>query len=169
MGNSLHTFSFAYDDYNNNSMRKTPDDIVIDFNSTQLTDEVEAIIGDSPSVFEYAKKAAGGKEWDIKANIKNGSLLYGQYASPRDAGNFAAGMFAASQGLFEPVIMYGYGAYNLCGNNIPKTVQYVFKNAISPVPISLKMFRYAYLHGEHEISRLGQTMGINYYKHEYKK
>jgi hypothetical protein len=42
--------------------------------------------------------------------------LYGKYASPRDAGNFAAGAVAESSGL-ESIAQYGYGAYNLSGNN----------------------------------------------------
>jgi hypothetical protein len=55
-------------------------------------------------------------DWDIKAHVSNGSLLYGRYASPRDAGNFAAGALAQSSGI-EPIVQYGFGAYNLTGNS----------------------------------------------------
>lgn len=41
--------------------------------------------------------------------------LAGSY-SPRDAGNFAAGAVAQSSGM-EGVAQFGYGAYNLSGNN----------------------------------------------------
>jgi len=40
---------------------------------------------------EYAGKAGSNGNWDLKSNTSNGSKLFGKYASPRDAGNFAAG------------------------------------------------------------------------------
>lgn len=71
-----------------------------------------------PSLLEYAKKAGANGDWDIKSRVSNGSLLYGKYASPRDAGNFAAGAVAQMSGI-EPIAQFGYGAYNLSGNSKP--------------------------------------------------
>ena len=85
---------------------------IIDFGSNELTYRVQEIVDSNPSIYEYALKAKSGGDWDIKSKIKNGSLLYGKYASPRDAGNFAAGMFSQSTGWMSPIIDFGYGLYN---------------------------------------------------------
>ena len=73
---------------------------------------------DGSSVTEYQRNAGTGGEWDIKSQVDHGSMLYGKYASPRDAGNFVAGMVAASKGpLRESLAQMGFGAYNMAGNN----------------------------------------------------
>ncbi len=92
----------------------------IDFGSTALTDRVQEIINSDPSVSEYFSRAGSSGDWDIKAHVSNSSLLYGRYASPRDAGNFAAGAVAQLSGI-EPIVQFGYGAYNLTGNSKPLT------------------------------------------------
>ena len=121
MGESLHSLSFADQTlYNKTGEVKKMDNMTIDFNSTKLTSEVNEILGSKPSLAEYAKKAGSNGDWDIKTKVSNGSLLNGKYASPRDAGNFAAGAVAQMSGI-EPIAQFGYGAYNLTGNSKPIT------------------------------------------------
>ena len=123
MGESLHSLSFADQNlYNKTGQVRPQEGMVIDFGSSELTRVANSIMGESPSLLKYQKKAATGGDWDIKAHYSHGSLLYGKYASPRDAGNFVAGMVAASKGaLLESISQLGYGAYNLSGNNKFKT------------------------------------------------
>ncbi|WP_156810144.1 RHS repeat-associated core domain-containing protein [Nitritalea halalkaliphila] len=120
MGESLHSLSFADQNLYNKTGKVKQADIKIDFGSTELTDKVQGIIDANPSLVEYAGKAGTNGDWDLKSNTSNGSLLYGKYASPRDAGNFAAGAVAQMSGL-EPIAQFGYGAYNMTGNSKPLT------------------------------------------------
>jgi RHS repeat-associated protein len=121
MGESLHSLSFANQSRYNESGVVSAANMKIDFGSTALTDRVQGIINSDPSVIDYFNRAGTGGDWDIKRHVSNGSLLYGKYASPRDAGNFAAGAVAQSSGM-EPIVQYGFGAYNLTGNSKPLTV-----------------------------------------------
>jgi RHS repeat-associated protein len=116
MGESLHALSFADQSLYNETGVVREARIKIDFGSSNLTDRVQEILNSDPSLFDYFKKAGGGGDWDIKAHVSNGSKLYGKYASPRDAGNFTAGAVAQKSGL-APLAQFGYGAYNLSGNN----------------------------------------------------
>ena len=164
VGKSLHANSFLKG-YSGNS--EEIGWIKIDFGSTELSEIVSEIINSDPSILLYIKQAQGGGVWDIKTRIDNGSILFGNtYASPRDAGNFTAGMFAESQGSLSELIMYGYGAYNLCGNSKLKTGAFVLQNCISPTIISHAMYEHARYYGEHPLSRLTQELGRKYYGHE---
>ena len=117
MGESLHALSFADQTlYNKTGEVKYKENMTIDFGSSELTSKVNGILGAKPSLIDYFKKAGSNGDWDIKSKVNNGSLLYGKYASPRDAGNFAAGAVAQMSG-FEPIAQFGYGAYNLTGNS----------------------------------------------------
>lgn len=116
MGESLHSLSFADQSLYNKTGKVEAADIKIDFGSKNLTYKVQGIINSDPSLKEYISKAGKNGVWDIKSKVENGSLLFGKFASPRDAGNFAAGAIAQMSGL-EPVVQFGYGAYNLTGNN----------------------------------------------------
>lgn len=69
---------------------------------------------------EYQSKGGTNGDWDFKSKFSDGSLLYGKYASPRDAGNFLAGAIAQQSGI-EPIVQFGFGAYNLTGNSKPLT------------------------------------------------
>jgi RHS repeat-associated protein len=167
MGESLHELSFADQNAYNDDGTVVAAEIKIDFGSSKLTEKVSEIIDSNPSISDYIAKAAQGKEWDIKAHVQNGSKLYGKYASPRDAGNFAAGAFAQSQGILSPVIQYGYGAYNMSGNNKGKTGGIVGLNgAISAVnppagalgAVLIRAF------GEDKLSRRSIKLGRDYYK-----
>ncbi|MBQ7550497.1 MAG: RHS repeat-associated core domain-containing protein, partial [Bacteroidales bacterium] len=123
MGESLHSLSFADQSlYNTNGQIRPMPGMIIDFDSDELTRKANSIIDQSPSLYQYQKNADKKGDWNLKKDIKHGSLLYGKYASPRDAGNFIAGMVAASGGfLREEVAQIGYGAYNLSGNSKFKT------------------------------------------------
>ena len=66
-------------------------EMFIEFNSEELTRRVMDIIENYNNPIQYALKAHGGNYWDIKSKLPNhGSILFGKYASSRDAGNFAA-------------------------------------------------------------------------------
>jgi len=86
LGESLHSLSFADQNLYNATGNVAAARLKIDFGSNELTSKVESIVGHSPSIIEYARKAGTGGDWDLKSNTRNGSLLYGKYASPRDAG-----------------------------------------------------------------------------------
>ncbi len=118
MGESLHSLSFADQSLYNKTGEVQNAEIKIDFGSTELTDKVKEIIKADPSLIEYALKARTNGNWDLKNNTSTGSNLFGKYASPRDAGNFAAGAVAQMSG-YEPIAQFGYGAYNMTGNSIP--------------------------------------------------
>jgi hypothetical protein len=117
----LHALSFVNQNLYNETGLVKAGDIKIDFGSIELTDRVQEILNSDPSLLNYFKNAGGGGDWDIKAHVSNGSKLFGKYASPRDAGNFAAGAVAQKSGL-APLAQFGYGAYNLSGNNKPLTL-----------------------------------------------
>jgi len=116
-GESLHELSFANQTLYNDDGTVKAANIKIDFESNELTEKVSEILNANPSIDEYKTNAGQNGDWDIKSNTQNGSLLYGKYASPRDAGNFAAGAFAQSKGMLSQGIQYGYGAYNMAGNS----------------------------------------------------
>ncbi|MBU1014178.1 MAG: RHS repeat-associated core domain-containing protein [Bacteroidetes bacterium] len=120
MGESLHSLSFADQSLYNETGEVQAADIKIDFGSTELTDKVQGILDADPSLKEYAGKAGTNGDWDLKSNTTNGSKLFGKYASPRDAGNFAAGAVAQMSGI-APIAQFGFGAYNMTGNSKPLT------------------------------------------------
>ena len=128
MGESLHSLSFADQNLYNSTGQVLPQsNMAIDFGSEELTEVANSIIGQPPSLYKYQKNARSGGKWDLKQQISHGSMLYGKYASPRDAGNFVAGMVAASKGLIlEEIAQLGYGAYNMAGNNKWRAAAIIF-------------------------------------------
>ena len=167
MGETWFIDSFtAYGEKKSNGDFTVAKDAKIGFESDELSQVVDGIISDNPSIIKYAFKARSEGEWDIKTQITEGSILYGKYASPRDAGNIAAGMFSASKGkILSTIIDYGYGAYNLNGNSIPKTVAYII--ATNSSPIAPLFFFYTSIHGEDPISKQRQDAGHQFYKKYY--
>ena len=168
MGESVQIFSFAHDTRIINGSVRADENITVDFGSTALTDAVQAIIDANPSVIEYMQNAQGGGDWDLKTQpeYKNkGSLLFGKYASPRDAGNFAAGYFSASNGWASPIIDFGYGFYNISGNNTTRTLINALFFVSTPVSLPMKniAFQYIRFFGEDSISRISQNAGKEYY------
>lgn len=167
MGETWFIDSFAaYGEKKSNGDFTVAKDAKIQFGSEELTQVVDGIILDNPSIIKYAFKARSNGEWDIKTKITEGSILYGKYASPRDAGNIAAGMFSASKGkILSAIIDYGYGAYNLNGNSMPRTVSYIITTNCSP--IAPLFFFYTSIHGENPISKQRQDAGHQFYKKNY--
>lgn len=125
VGETWTPLSFAdYDHYGKTREIKIAKNTKIDFNSEWATEQVEAILNADPSAIGYAGKAGFNDVWDVKSNSRkeggtyySGSLLYGKYSSARDAGNFAAGAVAQKSNFPNILIDYGFGAYNLGGNN----------------------------------------------------
>ena len=166
MGESLHSLSFADQNYYNKTRKvKAQQGMSINYGSVELTTMAEMIMKQKPSLFQYQSNAGSGGVWDIKAHISTGSKLYGKYASPRDAGNFVAGMVAASKGFIgEIVAQVGYGAYNLSGNNKRQAAVIVF-NALSismiNVFMGIKEFEYI-MNGEDFLSQRCIDLGKAY-------
>ena len=170
MGESVQIFSFASNTKTYDNNRGYADtSITIDFDSMELTDAVQAVIDADPSILEYIRTAKLNGDWDFKNQemYKNrGSLLFGKYASPRDAGNFAAGYFSASRGVFSPVIDFGYGFYNISGNDKTRTCINAALFIIAPISIPSKGVAFVLIgqFGEDKISRLSQKAGRRYYR-----
>ncbi|MBP5720856.1 MAG: hypothetical protein J6W82_07300 [Bacteroidales bacterium] len=172
MGESLQPFSFATDTKTKKKVALADETITINFTSTQLTEAVQGIIDAHPSLFEYMKNAHLSGDWDLKnqQQYKNkGSLLFGRYASPRDAGNFMAGYFSASNEALSPFIDFGYGFYNLSGNNTTRTIINAACFICCPVPTTIKVgaFNLIRLFGEDKISRTSQKAGKQYYLNDF--
>lgn len=166
MGESLHSLSFANQNTYNTTGNVIPaDNMFIDFGSIELTCYADMIMNQKPSLLRYFLHAGSNGDWDIKSKVKHGSKLYGKYASPRDAGNFVAGMVAASNGpLLESLTQLGYGAYNLSGNNKFKTALTIFSIACINVKSPSEGFRmYEYVsNGESKLSQLCIDLGKKY-------
>ena len=104
----------------------------------------------------------------IISNTANGSLLFGKYASPRDGGNFTAGAVAQMSG-FEPIAQFGYGAYNLTGNNKPLTgaiTVFVGGLILSNPSIGLGVASFISKYGEDKLSQKAIDIGKKYIKNK---
>ncbi len=163
MGESLHSLSFADQSlYNETGKVEAAQNMKIDFGSSELTDKVDAIIEAKPSLKEYASKAGTNGAWDLKTKVENGSLLYGKYASPRDAGNYAAGAVAVQSGI-EPVVQFGFAAYNMTGNS--KLLTGIVTGAVGLNPsgggvVGLLISKF----GEDELSQRSIDIGKQHFK-----
>ena len=113
-------------------------------------------------VLEYILRARSGGDLDFKAHTTIGTRYYDdKFVSPRDAGNFLAGMYAASKKFLTPIILFGYGAYNFCGNNLLETAKFCVKCVVPFVNLDLIKKG---LKGEDELSGMVQNMGLEYQK-----
>lgn len=93
--------------------------------------------------------------------------MFGKYASARDAGNFAAGMVAQQSMLPNAFFDYGYGLYNMSGNNFATSALLLFSDL-------MLLHRYPYIgasvmlrrarFGEHPLSRMGIEAGKNFFR-----
>ncbi len=146
----------------------------IDFYSFRATKQVSAILSSDPTLFEYALKARSKKDWDVKAhapegNVYYGSLLYGKYASARDAGNFAAGAVAQKSFVPNIIIDYGYGTYNLSGNSVRKSLLMITVDGVTylynPI-LGMGIMYYRAKYGENVLSRSGIEAGKMYIKNK---
>jgi uncharacterized protein RhaS with RHS repeats len=167
MGNSLHELSFADQTLFNETGKVEAARIKIDYGSDELSNRVSEILNTNPSISKYMSMAGGGGDWDIKSKIQNGSKLFGKYASPRDAGNFAAGAFAQSKGILKGPIQYGYGAYNQAGNDITKMARIMngqMTQTINNPAVGILSVAMTRAFGEDKLSRRSIRLGRNYYK-----
>jgi RHS repeat-associated protein len=172
MGESWTPFSFADFEYYEEAGNLIPGKgAKIDFESTWATDKVSEILEEDPLWFNYAMKAKGGGDWDIKVHSPHGvyfgSKLFGKYASARDAGNFAAGTIAQKSMLPNLFFDYGYGAYNMAGNSIKKTALSVtFDLFLLQTPqlsfIGAGSIYYKAKYGEDKLSQMGINAGKKY-------
>ena len=173
MGESLHSLSFADQNlYNKTGKVKAQQGMTIDYGSIELTIMADMIMDQEPSLLQYERNAGGGGDWDIKAHVSHGSKLYGKYASPRDAGNFVAGMVAASHGpIMEAVAQFGYGAYNISGNDKLKTAALVaftgLELGVNPAGGALQVNRV--MNGEDKLSQKCIDLGKIYQRSKTKK
>lgn len=174
MGEFLHSWSFTKHNSYKTGKPRPNESIRIDFGSKKLTDAVQDIIDAESNIISYMNNARSGGIWDIKSHSGNiGSLLYGRYASPRDAGNFAAGIFAGMQGTLSPIIHFGYGSYNCTGNNLVKTgivtlgVGSLIANYTTR-PIGLAIANSIRLYGEDPLTQLAINIGEQFYNNGYK-
>ena len=89
---------------------------------------------DLAAVVEYMSNAGNGGIYDIKHNKPAGvaTLLFGKYATHRQAGNTLAGYVASYHGLSFEASMRGFGAYQLAGNDIGVKMAYYFLNNPGP-------------------------------------
>ena len=169
MGESLHALSFAdQNKYHKDGTVVAHKNMTINFDSEELTEKAQAIMDSNPSLVQYAKKAKTGGEYDIKSHTQEGSKLYGKYASPRDAGNFVAGMVAASKGLIGgAVAKFGYGMYNMTGNSISLTAIGVAAVGISTLSNPIVGVSSVIMIGETGEDKLSQrsiNLGAKYYR-----
>ncbi|MFC3197608.1 hypothetical protein ACFOET_08290 [Parapedobacter deserti] len=140
----------------------------IDFGSNWATEQVGSILDSDPSAGEYAKKAQGGGIWDVKAHspggIGYGSMLFGKYASARDAGNFAAGAVAANSYFPELAIDYGFGLYNMSGNNVNRAIGLAGRDVMNTPWGTIGSVLMRAKTGENPLSQAGIDAGKAYMK-----
>jgi RHS repeat-associated protein len=175
MGETWTDLGFAdFDAYEKNGIVKPASGAKIDFNSTWATDKVSPILNENPSAVRYAWKARGGEEWDIKTKTPNGnvyfgSLLFGKYASARDAGNFTAGAVAQKSSIPNRILDYGFGTYNQSGNKVGKSfLQIVGDVLFCVMPDTHGQAVYeinnTIKNGEDQLSKAGIEAGKKYIK-----
>lgn len=149
---------------------KAQEGAFIDLESNWATEQVSGIIAANPSHTDYISKARGGGDWDLKTDTPNGhtsygSLLFGKYASARDAGNFTAGAFAQMQVLVPNAFYdYGFGLYNQSGNNFKKSVVMGFIHLTQAQKFNFKPMINTAKNGEHPLSRAGIEVGKSFIK-----
>ena len=150
----------------------------INFASDWATDQVSSILNENPSWALYASNARSYHPWDIKRkspdgpkNVYFGSMLFGKYASARDAGNFTAGAVAQKSIVPNAVLDYGFGVYNQSGNNIGKSALMVLKDFsglastnIGAASLSIQNMLKIVKSGEDKLSKAGIDAGKSFIK-----
>ncbi|MCR4770285.1 MAG: RHS repeat-associated core domain-containing protein [Bacteroidaceae bacterium] len=185
MGETWTPFGFADYGAYEKGILKVQDGAKIDFNSNWATIKVNELIKENPSLISYAYNARSKKEckWNFKGNTPNGnisygSLLFGKYASARDAGNFGAGIVKARSSVSSDFIQYGYGKYNETGNSIFGTILNVLldfhllsgESGHDPVEsyynmkLGQKRMQNTIDYGENPLSQAGINAGFEYWK-----
>jgi hypothetical protein len=146
----------------------------IDIGSDWATKKVGAVLanlGGLGDMLTYAMKAKTEGDWDFKRHVPDGesvaygSLLFGKYASARDAGNMTAGAVAQLSLFPNKLFDYGYGAYNQSGNSIWGTAKIVVSDLLgltsgtSSSEETLNSIRNTITHGEDMLSQQGINAG----------
>ncbi|MBT0813068.1 hypothetical protein KIH41_17400 [Litoribacter ruber] len=169
MGETYTPFGFAdFDAYERDGSVIAAAGAVIDFNSNWATEQVLGVLNQNPNMGEYALKARGGKEWDLKAYSPNGnsyfgSKLFDKYASARDAGNFTAGAIAQKSKIPNFIFDYGFGVYNQSGNNELKSGLMIASDLMT-FPMGLGVMIYRAKFGEDKFTQMGIEAGKKYFR-----
>ena len=168
IGQSLHLLSFADQNAFNRTGKVIHNDTMrIDVGSTTLGDIIADVISKNPTLLMYALNAKTGGMWDLKAHYAAGSILYGNvYASPRDAGNFLAGAIKAESGLLAPIVQFGYGAYNLSGNDpiVTALIAIGTPGVVMSSPILGAILVQIIMKGEDKLTQECIDAGYQYYR-----
>ena len=168
IGQSLHLLSFADQNAFNRTGKVIHNDTMrIDVGSTTLGDIIADVISKNPTLLMYALNAKTGGMWDLKAHYAAGSILYGNvYASPRDAGNFLAGAIKAESGLLAPIVQFGYGAYNLSGNDpiVTALIAIGTPGVVMTSPILGAILVQIIMKGEDKLTQECIDAGYQYYR-----
>jgi hypothetical protein len=168
MGETLTPFSFAdFAAYEKDGTVKPALGAKIDFKSNWATEKVYSILKTNPTAGRYALKARGGHDWDIKTktpngNIYFGSLLFGKYASARDAGNFTAGAVAQISTVPNGILDYGFGTYNQSGNKVGLSLLKITSDILITIavpPIGTSSIMNTIINGEDKLSKAGIEAG----------
>ncbi|MDP2176226.1 MAG: RHS repeat-associated core domain-containing protein [Bacteroidota bacterium] len=146
----------------------------IDFNSNWANDKVKSILDKNPSAGAYALKARINGDYDIKKQAPNnnpyyGSLLFGKFASARDAGNFTAVAVAQNSIVDNQILDYGFGVYNQSGNDVNSSlIQIVCDILFLIMPgtndQAVYEIKYTIANGEDKLSKDGIEAGKAYAK-----
>ncbi len=113
------------------------------------------------SLLVYVMNAGNGDVFDAKSKLSNGSQISeGVYVSPRDLGNFAAGLFGKLLGLPKERTLASFGAFQLAGNNKKEflnSYSKYYNQALGTMGIGLVPSQKTY--GEKGISNYFQRLG----------
>ena len=176
VGETLTSFGFAdFDKYQESGGKVIvpAKGAKIKFGSTWASQKVASILATEPSAAEYALNAKQNGDWDLKTKVPSGessafgSLLFGKYASARDAGNFIAGVVAEASNIPTSVIDYGYGVYDDSRNDFLRSAQIIIEdvNRLIESPIvGGTMIKARALYGEDELTKQGINAGKKYAK-----
>ena len=169
MGETWTPFGFAdFKYYENTKKLKPADGAFIYFNNEWATEKVSEIINTDPWAVLYAFLARGEEKCDIKTKVPKGmtiafgSLLFGKYASARDAGNIAAGIVNQRSNWPSFLIDYGFGVYNMAGNNVRNSFEIIKIDMtlfLMNISMGTNMMLYRADHGEEKLSKAGIEVG----------
>ena len=103
-----------------------------------------------------------GKLEDLPVDVIDTSAV--AMPIPRDAGNMLAGAVKYRSGILAPIVQYGYGAYNLSGNNFLKSVALIIGNMevlSQSVPLGVAAAVLIY-NGEDKLTQRSINIGYKY-------
>ena len=185
MGETWTDFGFAdFGAYETDGTLTPATGARIDFSSNWATNKFQGLINDNPTLGSYGLNAGTGGKYDFKSKVPKGetpafgSLLFGKYASARDAGNMGAGFVAERSIVPTKVSDYGFGKYNQTGNSKLKTAWEIYGDICDMfVPDgtghgqerATQSIRNSIYKGEDELSRQGINQGKLLFKLNFKR